>query len=127
MPGLPASRGIATAAPSSHPPPAGQIQNKGDRPMTQARFSLGRIVATPGALRALEEAGQTPLHFLSMHANGEWGELGRDDREANERAIAHEDGPEHRDRILSSYVTSGRQKLWVITEHDRSVTTLLLP
>src|ERR1039457_1141906 len=42
---------------------------------TPARFALGRIVATPGALGALEEAGQTPIEFLARHALGDWGEL----------------------------------------------------
>ncbi len=91
------------------------------------KFSLGNIVATPGALAALRAAGQAPMHFLQLHASGAWGDLGREDREANERAIAHENDPEERERIVSSYQTRMGSKLWVITEHDRSVTTLLLP
>ena len=95
--------------------------------LTQAKFSLGQVVATPGALAALEEAGQTPPHFLELHASGAWGDLDRDDRETNEQAIAHEDDPERRARVLSSYKTRTGAKIWVITEHDRSVTTILLP
>ncbi len=91
------------------------------------RFTLGDIVATPGALRTLDEAGQAPFHFLQLHATGDWGDLSREDREANDRATAHEDDPDQRDRVLSSYRTRTGEKLWVITEPDRSVTTLLLP
>ena len=94
---------------------------------TIARFSLGSIVATPGALAALEEAGQSPAHFLSLHASGAWGELDRDDQQANEDAIAHEGDPERHGRVFSSYVTRTGHKIWVITEHDRSVTTVVLP
>lgn len=94
---------------------------------TTARFALGRVVATPGALAALQEAGQSPAHFLGLHASGAWGELDRDDRQANDQAIAHEGDPERQGRVFSSYVTRTGQKIWVITEHDRSATTLLLP
>jgi len=95
--------------------------------LTQTKFLLGSVVATPGALAALDEAGQTPPHFLQLHASGAWGDLDRADREANERAVAHEDDPERRERVLSSYRTRMGTKIWLITEHDRSVTTLLLP
>jgi hypothetical protein len=85
------------------------------------RFALGQVVATPGALEALEEAGQLPQEFLHRHVVGDWGELDEHDREANERAV------HGGDRIFSSYLTKKGAKLWVITEYDRSVTTLLLP
>ena len=94
---------------------------------TTTKFSLGSIVSTPGALAALEEAGQSPLHFLSLHAKGAWGELDREDRVANDEAVAHEDDPDRRGRVLSAYVTRLGKKIWVITEHDRSVTSVLLP
>ena len=95
--------------------------------MTNEKFCLGAIASTPGALAALEESGQTPLHFLALHAGGAWGDVSREDRLANDWAIAHEDDPARRERVLSSYRTRTGTKLWVITEHDRSVTTLLLP
>jgi hypothetical protein len=95
--------------------------------LMQTEFSLGSVVATPGALAALEAAGQAPMHFLQLHASGAWGDLDRADREANELAVAHEDDPERRERVLSSYRTRTGTKIWLITEHDRSVTTLLLP
>ena len=85
-------------------------------------FPLGQIVATPGALAALEKAGQTPLDFLSRHVRGDWGELDEHDRKENELSL------KRGVRLLSSYRTgAGDAKLWVITEADRSVTTLLLP
>jgi len=87
----------------------------------KAKFPLGRCVATPGALEALAAAGQEPGFFLSMHVAGEWGECGAEDAAANDAALR--DG----DRILSVYHTLRGAKLWIITEADRSATTLLLP
>ncbi len=84
-------------------------------------FELGQIVATPGALRALQEAEQSPTAFLDRHVTGDWGELGDEDKQANERALREDL------RILSAYTTSAGVALWVITEADRSATTLLLP
>ena len=87
-----------------------------------ALFPLGQIVATPGALAALEKAGQTPLDFLSRHVRGDWGELDEHDRKENELGL------KRGFRLMSSYRTgAGDAKVWVITEADRSVTTLLLP
>jgi hypothetical protein len=86
-------------------------------------FSLGQIVATPGALAALGKAGQTPLEFLERHVRGDWGELDEEDRKENQLSL------KRGFRLLSSYRTSSedRTKVWVITEADRSVTTVLLP
>jgi hypothetical protein len=64
--------------------------------------------------------GEDPLHILSRHASGDWGELDAHDRRENGRAL------KNGRRILSSYPV-GEQRVWVITEADRSVTTLLLP
>jgi len=89
--------------------------------MTVARFPLGQIVATPGALAALEEAADNPASFLRRHVTGDWGELDEDDRKENEISV------EHSFRLLSSYTLSNGTKLWVITEANRSATTLLLP
>ena len=83
-------------------------------------FSLGRIVATPGALRALEHANQSAAIFLARHVAGDWGELDREDIRENEDSLAHGF------RLLSSYTTTAGEKLWIITEADRSATTLLL-
>ena len=84
-------------------------------------FPLGRIVATPSALRALERANQSAAIFLTRHAARDWGELDREDSRENEYSLAHGF------RLLSSYTTAAGEKLWIITEADRSATTLLLP
>src|SRR3954467_12422463 len=90
-------------------------------PMGIARFPLGQTVATPGALEALEEAGENPVALLNRHATGDWGELDEHDRLENERSLA--EGY----RLLSTYILSTGVKIWIITGADRSVTTLLLP
>ena len=87
----------------------------------QPAFELGQIVATPGALAALEKAGQQPGEFLARHVNREWGDLDEDDRKENEYSL------EHGFRLLSAYKTNAGDRVWIITEADRSVTTLLLP
>jgi hypothetical protein len=89
--------------------------------MSTARFPLGRLLMTPGALQALIAAGQSPLEFLRRHASGDWGEVGAEDGRLNDRAV--KDGT----RLLSAYRTAGGRKVWVITEADRSATTILLP
>jgi hypothetical protein len=82
---------------------------------------LGQVVATPGAIEAMRESGQTPGYFLDQHASGNWGVVDGEDWAANDQAVRGGD------RILSTYVTLKGKKLWVLTEADRSVTTLLLP
>jgi hypothetical protein len=85
------------------------------------KFSLGQLVATPGALEALDESGQTPDYFLQRHVTGDWGVVGVEDWQLNDEAL--KDGS----RLLSAYRTLKGKKLWVISEADRSVTTILLP
>jgi hypothetical protein len=85
------------------------------------KFPLGQVVATPGVLQALQAAGQNPLEFLQRHASGDWGELCQEDKQENELSLRH--GL----RILSAYRLSDGAKIWIITEADRSATTLLLP
>jgi len=87
----------------------------------QPAFELGQIVATPGALAALKKAGQQPGEFLTRHINRDWGDLDDEDRKENEYGL------EHGFRLLSAYKTNAGDRLWIITEADRSVTTLLLP
>jgi hypothetical protein len=89
--------------------------------MAIARFPLGQTVATPGALEALAGAGETPLLYLARHVVGDWGDLDEHDKAENESAL--EDGL----RILSAYRLSDDTRIWVITEANRSVTTILLP
>jgi hypothetical protein len=85
------------------------------------RFPLGALVMTPGALDALLASSQVPPEFLLPHQHGDWGELGPEDRRENERALLFGG------RVFSAYRTRTAAKLWVITEWDRSATTLLLP
>jgi hypothetical protein len=84
-------------------------------------FALGQVVATPGALAALEKAGQQPREFLARHVSGDWGEISPEDIAENELSL------QHGFRLLSAYQTSAGEKLWVITEADRSSTCILLP
>lgn len=92
-------------------------------------FSLGRVVATPGALAALEKVGKAPIDYLQRHARGDWGEaLGEEDAQANAEALRHGT------RLLSAYLLPDETKLWIITDGvvnsdtgERYATTLLLP
>ena len=85
------------------------------------KFPLGRLVATPGALRAMSEAGNAPQEFLERHQQGDWGELDEHDRRENERSL------KDACRLLSAYRLRDGTKIWIITEADRSATTVLLP
>jgi hypothetical protein len=87
-------------------------------------FPLGQVVATPNALEQLEALGLTPFPFLVRHAACDWGDLDHHDTAANNRAL--KDGS----RLFSSYNLGpdGKHgKVWVITEADRSATTVLMP
>lgn len=85
------------------------------------KFPLGQIVATPGALAALEASGDSPFTYLQRHQSGDWGDLTADDRYENEYALAHDL------RILSAYKLTNGTRIWIITEADRSSTCILLP
>ena len=85
------------------------------------RFPLGQIVATPAALDALAKSGDSPHGLLMRHVTGDFGVVCKADWQANEDAIANGE------RVFSAYALSDGEKVWVITERDRSVTTLLLP
>jgi hypothetical protein len=90
------------------------------------RFPLGQIVATPGALEALAESGQTPDFFLAKHASGDWGEVCDEDKRANEEALVIGE------RLLSAYRTLKNARIWIITEAadddgNRLATTILTP
>jgi hypothetical protein len=83
-----------------------------------AKFPLGQIVATQGALDALPVSA---IHqALDRHSFGDWGEVSEEDRMANDLAIS--DGS----RLISVYRCQDLP-FWVITEADRSATTVLLP
>jgi hypothetical protein len=93
------------------------ISNESTRPL----FSLGRLVATPAALAAIARSGESAAVFFRRHAAGDWGDVCADDKQLNDDAVAAGE------RILSSYLTKKGEKIWIITEADRSVSTLLLP
>ena len=84
-------------------------------------FQLGQLVGTPGALDALLDADQDPAELLLRHVAGDWGDLDDEDKKENELSV------KEGFRILSSYRLETGAKVWVITERDRSVTTILLP
>jgi hypothetical protein len=79
------------------------------------------VLATPGALRALALAGAHGADFLTRHAAGDWGDVDAHDWAANDRALLADE------RLLSAYVLPTGERLWIITEADRSASTLLLP
>lgn len=83
------------------------------------RVPLGQVVITSNAAQQLPQAEVTQA--IQRHANGDWGDVDGEDRIANDRAI--QDG----DRLLSVYHTANGIKFWIITEWDRSATTVLLP
>lgn len=87
-----------------------------DKPL----FALGRTVATPGALEAMEQLGISSLALLSRHQRGDWGNLDEEDKATNDSAL------KAGRRVLSAY-RFDKVTLWVITEADRSATTILLP
>lgn len=82
---------------------------------------LGQVLATPGAVELLRSLKLAPLRFLLRHMGGDWGDVCEEDRHTNAEALAH--GA----RVMSVYVLGPTQRLWIITEADRSSTTLLLP
>lgn len=87
--------------------------------MPTRSFSLGRVVATPGLIEAVPQHEYTAA--LRRHVACDWGEVCDEDKRANDRAL--EEGT----RLLSAYRSSEGVKFWIITEADRSATTLLLP
>jgi len=78
-------------------------------------------MATPGALEAFKASGESPLVFLERHLAGDWGDPSPEDIRENELSL------QHGWRLLSAYTLSTGVRVWVITEADRSVTTILLP
>lgn len=89
------------------------------REHAEVKFRLGKLFITPGAMKEL--APEEVLNALGRHARGDWGDVGEEDREENELSLREGF------RLLSSYRGRNETKFWIITEHDRSVTTVLLP
>lgn len=95
------------------------MTGRGGAPHRTPKFELGGLVATPGVLDAV---GYTDiLVALRRHALGDWGEVDIDDGRANDQALV--EGA----RLLSVYRSTAGIKFWIITEADRSATTVLLP
>jgi hypothetical protein len=86
-----------------------------------ARFPIGKPVITPAAQAALDAGDISAVLLLARHVNGDWGDLSVEDLAANELAVLTGE------RLLSSYTMPGGGKIWIITEADRSATTILLP
>jgi hypothetical protein len=95
-----------------------------DRP--HPLFPLGQLLATRGVVETLENLGLDAVTslgpYLARHAAGDWGELDKEDQASNDSAVASGD-----ERLLSAYRLADRTRIWVITEADRSTTTVLLP
>ena len=85
------------------------------------RFQLGVIVATPGALEVLGRLEVSPSALVERHAAGDWGEVPPEDARENEYGLVHGF------RVMSSYPLPGGERVWVITEADRTSTCVLLP
>ena len=87
----------------------------------KAKFQLGQVVATPGALAALQDAGQDASFFIDQHVVGNWGTVDQGDWKLNNEALLVGE------RLLSAYVTLKNVRIWIISEADRSSTCVLLP
>ena len=85
------------------------------------KFKLGELVATPAAIEALKESDEEAAFYIDRHAAGDWGVVGAEDQRHNDEALR--EGT----RIFSAYILQSGVRIWVITEADRSATTVLLP
>ena len=95
------------------------IAERNENENEEVRVPLGQVVATANASRTLPQ--DEIIAALQRHAAGDWGDVDQEDRESNDKAI------QHGDRLLSVYHATDGTKFWIITEWDRSVTTVLLP
>ncbi len=98
-----------------------QNQNTITKTEDKVLFPLGQTVMTIGAKDALEESNQQPFEFIKLHQSGDWGIVGKEDAQENDFSL------KNGFRLLSAYRTANGEKLWIITEADRSITTILLP
>lgn len=90
-------------------------------PDTPPPFRAGLLVMTRSVQALAAQGRLEPSQYLRRHLSGDWGDISQDDRDANARAIVNGD------RLFSSYKIAADLTLWIITEADRSATTLLLP
>ena len=84
-------------------------------------FALGQIVMTPGAVAAFAATGERPFPFLARHHWWDWGEVSAEDATENDFSVTHGF------RVLSAYALRDGTRIWILTEADRSATTILLP
>ncbi len=89
--------------------------------MSGVKFSPGSLYATPGVLEAFGASGDDLTAYLVRHLAGDWGEVGKEDWNANEESLRIGE------RLLSAYSMTNGTRFWIITERDRSYTTFLLP
>lgn len=90
--------------------------------VAKRKFELGSIFSTPGAIEALAEASEEAAIFLALHHSGDWGDISERDKKENELSL------KKGFRIVSAYILPNTgEKIWIITEADRSATTILLP
>ena len=87
----------------------------------QHLFPLGQLVVTPGIQDAFTANGTTGMEYVNRHCQGDWGDLGKEDKQTNYEAV------KKGERIFSAYALPDKTVIWIITERDRSVTTILLP
>ncbi len=90
--------------------------------LTQLRFPIGRLMFSAGIHQLVQQGLLDPLSYLNRHVQGDWGDLSDSDRRRNDAALKSGES-----RLFSSYSVTPQLTLWIITEWDRSVTTLLLP
>ena len=90
--------------------------------VAKSRFPVGKLLMTAGVDSLVRQGRLNPSEYLDRHLNGDWGDLSESDRQQNDAALKSCE-----DRLFSSYQVTPDLKLWIITEWDRSVTTLLLP
>jgi hypothetical protein len=90
--------------------------------LSQPRFPAGHTVMTAGVNDLVQRGALGPVPYLRRHLDGDWGDLCDEDRQQNDAALKSGEA-----RLFSSYQVTPDLKLWIITEWDRSVTTLLLP
>lgn len=90
-------------------------------PAKPALFHIGRLLATPMALRTLEQHGVSPKQLLDRHVSGDWGDVSMEDAKANQEAL------NSGSRLLSAYAIADCVRIWIITEARGTCTTVLLP
>ena len=97
------------------------MDNPNDNGRPRRMFALGQIVMTPGAVAAFAGIGERPFPFLARHQQGDWGDISAEDATENNFSVTHGF------RVLSAYALRDGTRIWILTEADRSATTILLP